>query len=205
MKRSDAVRLALLGAGASAFIAYDIYTTSGGDAEEVPADLYTSVEQCRSGGRYSGDQCAKAYADSSAIDAQKAVTYTKREDCEADFTSGGCHEVTANTAAPSGGYFAPTMAGFLVGALATSALRSEPVYRSCTDAANPGDCRSTSGGGGSAGGGAHFFTRSGFRVTPTGSGASASVSSAAFASAPRSATLSRGGFGARAAAASAHA
>jgi uncharacterized protein YgiB involved in biofilm formation len=205
MKRSDAVRLALLGAGAGALIAYDIYTTSGGDAEEVPADLYTSVEQCRSGGRYTTDQCSKAYADSSAIDFQKAVTYTKREDCEADFTSGGCHTVVADGTAPSGGNFAPTMAGFVIGALATSALTSQPVYRSCTDAANPSDCRSSSGSGGSGGGGAHFFTRSGFRVTPTGSGASASVSSAAFSSAPRSATLSRGGFGARAAAASAHA
>jgi uncharacterized protein YgiB involved in biofilm formation len=201
MKRSDAVRLALLGVGAGALIAYDIYTTSGGDAEEVPGDLYTSIEQCRSSGRYSADQCAKAYADSSAIDSQKAVTYTKREDCEADFASGGCHAVVADGTAPSGGNFAPTMAGFVIGALATSALTSQPVYRSCTDAANPSDCRSSTGGGG---GGAHFFTSSGFRVTPTGSSAAASVSSAAFSSAPRAATLSRGGFGARAAAASAH-
>ena len=65
---------------------------------------------------------AKAYADSSAIDSQKAVTYTKREDCEADFTSGGCHAVLPGGTAPSGGNFAPTMAGFLIGALAVNLL-----------------------------------------------------------------------------------
>jgi uncharacterized protein YgiB involved in biofilm formation len=103
--------------------------------------------------------------------------------------------------------FVPTMAGFLVGrALSTSALSAEPVYRSCTQSTDPNECRRSSGGSGfSGGGGGGFFTRAGYRVSTAGTGPSATVSSGAFSSAPKSATLSRGGFGARAAAASARA
>jgi len=200
MKRSQAVRLALLGVGAGALIAFDIWANSGG--EEAVS------------GRYTASQCDQAYADAAKLDEQKAVTYKGREDCEADFTPGGCHEVT--TAAPSAGsgsltsLFVPTMAGFLIGrALSSSALPAEPLYRSCAQATNPDECRRSSGGsggfsGGGRGGGG-LFTRSGYRVSTSGTGSAATVSSGAFSSAPRAATLSRGGFGARAAAVSARA
>ena len=213
MKRSQVVRLALLGVGAGAFIAFDIWANSGGE-EAVAADLFTSPDLCKISGRYTASQCDQAYADAAKLDEQKAVTYRGREDCEADFTPGGCHEVT--TVAPSAGsgaltsLFVPTMAGFLIGrALSSSALPAEPLYRSCAQATNPDECRRSSGGsggfsgGGSGGGG--LFTRSGYRVSTSGIGSAATVSSGAFSSAPRGATLSRGGFGARAAAVSARA
>jgi uncharacterized protein YgiB involved in biofilm formation len=210
MKRSEVVRLALIGVSASAVIALEVWSNAGGE-EEVSADLFSSPELCKSSGRYLPGQCEQAYADATKLDAQKAITYKSREDCEADFTPGGCHEVTAATSSGSGSLsslFVPTMAGFLVGhALANAALPAEPVYRSCAQSADPDDCRRSSGGGGVAGGrgGGGFFTRSGYRVRTSGAGSSAVVSSGAFSSAPKSATLSRGGFGARAAAASARA
>jgi uncharacterized protein YgiB involved in biofilm formation len=213
MKRSQAVRLALLGAGAGALITFDIWANRGEEA--VAADLFTSPDLCKISGRYTASQCDQAYADAAKLDEQKAVTYKGREDCEADFTPGGCHEVT--TAAPSAGsgsltsLFVPTMAGFLIGrALSSSALPAEPLYRSCAQATNPDECRRSSGGGsgfsgGGGGSGGGFFTRSGYRVSTSGAGSAATVSSGAFSSAPRGATLSRGGFGARAAAVSARA
>jgi len=212
MKRSQAVRLALLGAGAGALITFDIWANRGEEA--VAADLFTSPDLCKISGRYTASQCDQAYADAAKLDEQKAVTYRGREDCEADFTPGGCHEVT--TVAPSAGsgaltsLFVPTMAGFLIGrALSSSALPAEPLYRSCAQATNPDECRRSSGGGGGfsggGSGGGGLFTRSGYRVSTSGTGSAATVSSGAFSSAPRAATLSRGGFGARAAAVSARA
>ncbi len=208
MKRSEVVRLAVLGVSAGAIIALEVWSNAAGE-EDVPADLFTSPDVCKVNGRYAPAQCERAYADAAKLDEQKAVTYTSREDCEADFTPGGCHEV-ATPSASSGSatlssLFVPTMAGFLVGrALTNSALSAEPVYRSCTEAVDPNECRRSSGGGGFAGGGG-FYTRSGYRVTTSGAGSAAAVSSGAFSSVPRSATLARGGFGARAAAASARA
>jgi uncharacterized protein YgiB involved in biofilm formation len=194
MKRSDAVRLALIGVGAGTLIALEMWSTGG--EETVAADLFTSPDLCKSSGRYAAGQCEQAYADAAKLDEQKAITYKSREDCEADFTPGGCHEVTAAGSSGSGSLsslFVPTMAGFLIGrALSTSAPPAEPVYRSCTQSTDPNECRRSSGGGG-------------YRVSTAGTGSSAAVSSGAFSSAPRSATLSRGGFGARAAAMSARA
>jgi uncharacterized protein YgiB involved in biofilm formation len=205
MKRSQVVRLAVLGVSAGAIIAFEVWLNGG--EEDVPADLFASPDLCKASGRYASDQCDQAYADAARLDEQKAVTYKSREDCEADFTPGGCHEAT--TAGSSSGsnslssLFVPTMAGYLVGrALANSSLSAEPVYRSCSQAVDPNECRRASGSSGGGGGG--FFTRSGYRVSTSG-GSAATVSSGAFSSAPKSATLARGGFGARAAAASARA
>ena len=208
MKRSDAVRLALLGVGAGTLIGLEVWANGG--EETVAADLFSSPDRCKSSGRYAAAQCEQAYADASKLDEQKAITYKSREDCEADFTPGNCREVTAAGSSGSSSFsslFVPTMAGFLVGrALSTSALSAEPVYRSCAQSSDPNECRRPSGGSGfSGGGGGGFFTRAGYRVSTSGTGSSASVSSGAFSSAPRSATLSRGGFGARAAAMSARA
>jgi uncharacterized protein YgiB involved in biofilm formation len=209
MKRSQAVRLAVLGVSASAIIALEIW--SNGGEETVAADLFASPDLCKSSGRYAPGQCEQAYSDAAKLDEQKAITYKSRDDCEADFTPGGCHEVTAAGSSGSGSLsslFVPTMAGFLIGrALSTSALPAEPVYRSCTQSADPNECRRSGGGGfsGGGGGGGGLFTRSGYRIMTSGTGSSATVSSGAFSSAPRSATLSRGGFGARAAAMSARA
>jgi uncharacterized protein YgiB involved in biofilm formation len=209
MKRSDVVRLALLGVGAGTLIGLEVW--SNGGEETVAADLFSSPDHCKSSGRYAAAQCEQAYADASKLDEQKAITYKSREDCEADFTPGSCREVTAtgsSGSSSSSSLFVPAMAGFLVGrALSTSALSAEPVYRSCSQSTDPNECRPSSGGSGfsGGGGGGGFFTRGGYRVSTSGTGSSASVSSGAFSSAPRFATLARGGFGARAAAASARA
>jgi uncharacterized protein YgiB involved in biofilm formation len=209
MKRSQIVCLALIGVSASALIGAEFWLNSG--EEDVAADVFTSPELCKASGNYTASQCDRAYADATKLDDQNAVSYKTRGDCEADFTPGGCREVTTTTVssgAPSmSSVFVPAMAGFLIGRALTSGASAQPVYQSCTQAPDQDACRrSWSGGGHGAGGG--YFTRSGYRVQTGSVGSGATVSSGAFSSAssaPHAATLSRGGFGARAAAASARA
>lgn len=208
MKRSQIVRLALIGVSAGALIGVDLWLNSGED--DVAADLFTNPDLCKASGRYTADQCDQAYADAAMLDDQKAVTYKSKEDCEADFRPGGCRQVTTTSvSAGSPGLssvFVPAMAGFLIGRALTSGVSAQPVYHSCTQAPDQDACRHTwSGGGGSGAGGGGYFTRSGYRVRTGSGGSAATVSSGAFSSAPHAATLSRGGFGARAAAASARA
>ena len=93
MKRSEIVRLALLGVGATgALLAVDLWMNGG--EQDVAADVFTSPDLCKVSGKYTAGQCDQAYADATKADDQKAVSYRTKEDCEADFTPGGCREVT---------------------------------------------------------------------------------------------------------------
>src|SRR5215467_873209 len=134
MKRSEIVRLALLGVGATgALLAVDLWMNGG--EQDVAADVFTSPDLCKVSGKYTAGQCDQAYADATKADDQKAVSYRTKEDCEADFTPGGCREVT--TAIVSAGspsmmsVFVPAMAGFMMGRALSSGLSAEPLYRSC--------------------------------------------------------------------------
>jgi hypothetical protein len=90
------------------------------------------------------------------------------------------------------------MAGFLLANALNSGYAAQPLYRPCSDPNDP-RCRGSSFAGGSSGssGGRWFFTSTGERVA-TGAG-STEVGRSAFTGHGSAATLSRGGFGARAA------
>jgi len=202
-KRSAVVGLSLIGA----YLGVSYYLGSYQRNDAVAADLFTNPQQCAASGRYDRAQCDNAYAEASRVNQQSAPRYKSLADCEADFSPGACDRVPPTSAvstAPTATLFAPVMAGFVIGgaaaALATPA--AQPVYRSCAGQQDPRNCISGSVASGAT---SRFFTGAGYSVTSTGSGSSVSISRSAFSASASSATLSRGGFGARAASISARA
>jgi uncharacterized protein YgiB involved in biofilm formation len=203
MKRSEAIRLVLMGAGLTAVVALS-YCNDASDA--VAAGAFENVDQCAASGKYTRDACQQAAADAAKEHLQSAPRFAKREDCEAEFGANACATLPGAAAQPgvsASSVFVPVMAGFLL-ANAVGSYRAQPLYRPCDGgAANPDpQCRRASGfwsGGnsGSSSGGRSFYTSSGTRIGQ--STGEVSVERSTFSSRGSSATLSRGGFGARAA------
>lgn len=190
--------MGLVGVGAVALMIYD-YTSSPSGDDTVTGDLFTSVDQCAAGGRYDRQECSDAFESANRDHEQTAPRFGSEADCEAEFSAGGCREVAplpstgtvANTAS-----FIPVMTGVVIATGIANAISSAlPVYRSCSNDPNQNNCRSTGGGG--------FYTGSGYGFYRSGAGSSVSFSRSAF-SPSSSATLARGGFGARALAIAAH-
>jgi uncharacterized protein YgiB involved in biofilm formation len=195
--RSRVVLLGLMGAGAGALMIAPLLSRH----HAVDAGVFPDLDSCTASGRYSITTCEQAFAEAQHHDLEHAPRYANRADCEADFAPGSCHTITPPN--DPGAFFAPVMAGVLIGAVAGAATAAgtpptiQPVYRSCT--ADPQDrCQPGAAGGGGWRGG--FYTCSGYRVGS--SYGMTRVEPAAF-SPVRTSTLSRGGFGARARAASA--
>jgi len=191
LKRSVAVGLTIA-AGAAAWYAL---APSARD-EEIAGNLYTDPQSCAADGRYTRDQCITAAVNANEAHQQSAPRYATQADCLADFPGSTCQPLYQTGGGPS--LFVPAMAGFVVAATVASAMSAPsavPVYRTCRNDADPQACRS----GGSVGGGA-YYTGSGSAVSRGSSGSSVSLARSGFTSAPSTATLSRGGFGARAAA-----
>jgi uncharacterized protein YgiB involved in biofilm formation len=195
-KRSKVVTLTLMGLGAGAFMLYELWPSA---PSEVPADAFQNVETCINSGRYSKATCERAFAEVAKHHEEMAPRYASAADCEADFTPGGCAPLPASAGTTGQSVYAPVLAGALIGgalgAGAAAALpATQPLYRSCRSDPRD-DCTSGTRGGG-------LYTCAGYRVSS--SYGSASVQRAAFSTTGAStATLSRGGFGARARAMSA--
>jgi uncharacterized protein YgiB involved in biofilm formation len=198
-KRSRIVLLTLMGVGAGAVLAAELWPSGDG----VPAGVFQNVESCVGSGRYDAATCHAAFDEVAHHHVEHAPRYASQADCEADFTPGGCAPLDAPPGSADAGAarFAPVVAGVLIGgALAAGSSAPpaiQPVYRSCT--ADPQDRCQTGPSGGAGGGhwygGGGLYTCSGYRV---GSSYGATrVEPAAFTTV-RSATLSRGGFGTRA-------
>jgi len=193
-KRSRVVWLGLAGIGAGTVILAEVVSSR---EDPVAADLFQSTAECVASGRYDANACDRAFNEAARQQPQTAPRYATREDCAAEFDRAACAPVSAPGTAAAGAsqFFAPAMAGFLIGS-AAGALSSSavPVYQSCGSGSNPANCQASGGGGGSSGG--RFYTGSGYSVMANGT--RASVMPAAFSASPATATLSRGGFGARA-------
>ncbi len=192
MKRSTAITL--LGAGVAAWAGINYFSD-----DTVSAAAYENVQQCAADGR-SREACERAFAEASDEHQKSAPHYARREDCEAEFGSGACTTLPGAPGGSAGSFFVPAMAGFLLANALNSGYAAQPLYRPCSDPSDP-RCRGSSftGSGGAGGaGGRWFFTSTGERVA-TGAG-STEVGRSAFTGHGTAATLSRGGFGARAAA-----
>lgn len=198
--RSRVVLLGLMGAGAGALMIAPLLSRP----HAVDAGVFPDADSCIASGRYDTTTCERAFTEAAQHDLEHAPRYANRADCEADFAPGSCHTITPPNDTVS--FFAPAMAGVMIGgALAAASARStpptiQPVYRSCT--ADPQDRCQPGATGGAGGGGWHggLYTCSGYRVGS--SYGLTRVEPAAFSPA-RASTMSRGGFGARARAASA--
>ena len=193
MKRSQAITLGLTGALLTWAVALVFF-----DDDSVSAAAYESVEQCAADGK-SREACDRAFAQASEEHQKSAPHYARREDCEAEFGSGACTTLPGAPGSAAGSFFVPAMAGFLLANAVNSSYAAQPLYRPCADA-NDLRCRGSSFTGGSAGAGTYagrgFFTSTGERVA-TGAG-NVEVGRSTFSGHGSAATLSRGGFGARA-------
>jgi uncharacterized protein YgiB involved in biofilm formation len=194
-KRSHRVWLGLAGLSAGAVLLYELTAARDG---AVATDFFETPEQCAASGKYGATDCASFFKNAADEQRQSAPRYASRTDCEADFTT-GCTMVAAapgSSGSVSGDLFVPAVAGILVGgALAARGAMAMPVYDACERRPdNPSCARTGSSGGG--GYGHSYHTASGYRVSIDST--HATVDGGALSARAPSATLSRGGFGARA-------
>jgi uncharacterized protein YgiB involved in biofilm formation len=200
-KRSHTVTLALMGTGAVAGVGIGLWLWHSSSG--VDGGVYRNVEQCVEGRQFDRDACAAGFAEAQRHHEEMAPRYANAADCEADFTPGECQPMPSGTGDGKIVY-APIMAGVLLGsALGVAAMPAvQPLYRRCANDPNDPNFatdRCSRSSGGSHSGGA-FYSCSGYRVAS--SYGSARVAPAAFSTAGASrTTMSRGGFGARAASA----
>jgi len=187
-KRCMAVSLVLMGsAGLSAC-----------QDSEVDSFVYGSVAECMQNGVYDQAKCEGDHKQALAAHIETAPAYNRREDCEAEFGVGKCEENTAFATAGSGeagqqqvqgsmggSFFMPMMMGYMMGSMFANGKQMAPqaLYRQ--------------------NGQSSYVNANGARVAAA-SGPVKFKSSAAAVQAPkaRTTTLARGGFGARATAAS---
>lgn len=181
MKRSRRISLVLMGTATIALAACD-------DTEQ--AGVFSSVEECKASGIYTEEHCNSSLDEAKKQHAKVAPKFSTLEDCEAEFGPGRCSSPHGSQAVQQGGgsgsFWMPLMMGYLVGKALNN---SQPLYR-------PYERPQTgySGGSGSWGG---WRTGDNVQVSDR-TGAQTVSSSATRASTPKTTTVSRGGFGARA-------
>lgn len=102
MKRSRSIELALMGTVPLLFAA--------GCDQQPRALVYHDVQECIDDGQVSADVCQRGYDE--ALQAQRdAPHFDSLADCEAQFGWGQCQAAPSS----SGSWFAPAVAGFLLG------------------------------------------------------------------------------------------
>ncbi len=186
MKRSALVRLILMGSATLSITACD--------ESPSPAGVFTSAQECARSGVYSDAACRNGLDSATRQHREVAPRFGSRQDCEADFGRDRCEEETSGRAAgiayAGGRRWHPRMDGFMINQSGSSHA-SQPLYRPNV-ASNP------------AGSGTLGYVPGSFRTAnnvEVGSrtGMTQVRLSEVGTPAPRTTTLSRGGFGARAA------
>ena len=174
MKRSHSIKLALMGAGA-------ITLTACGEAKEEAA-VYESVAQCEAAGVVDAATCVAQFEQAQAVHQNVAPRYARQEDCYTDFGYQRCEQYRT-----SGGtsFFLPFMLGYMFAPRGGSGVFTQPLYRSADD---PNTFRTSA-------------NRRIAAVAPNGQ--TQIAKSTARQPKARTRTVSRGGFGARAARSSA--
>ncbi len=173
MKRSHSIKLALMGAGA-------ITLTACGQAKEEAA-VYESVAQCEAAGLVDAEACAAQFEQAQAVHVDTAPRYAREEDCYTDFGYQRCQRYRGGGSS----FFLPFMVGYMLAPRGGSGVFTQPLYRSADD---PNTYRTAS-------------NRRIGAVAPNGQ--TQVAKSTARQPKARTRTVSRGGFGARAARSSA--
>jgi uncharacterized protein YgiB involved in biofilm formation len=192
MKRSARIRLLLMGSTAFSLAA------CGDDGEQ--AAIYSTVQECIAGGVYTEQYCRTSFDEALSRHPQVAPRYNARAECEADFGPDRCDYRPVRDS--GGSFWMPMMAGFMLGqALDNRPRWSEPLYRPNLEPPPP-----AAGSPGSSSWGTTSWSyrpgsfRTGSNVEVGYGSGPTSVSRGSIGTTPvRTSTLSRGGFGARAA------
>jgi uncharacterized protein YgiB involved in biofilm formation len=188
MKRSTQIGLAAVGV----VMVATLWPRSEDDSQDL---VYSSLDECRAGGRLSIQQCETAFSEAAAARLRDAPKFKDQKECEAQYGANGC-----NTASIGGTqYFLPALAGFMLarslaggGSAQTQALLP-PTRAACPPGATTPECQQARSSPSSSSGGGYSGGRSRAYSTPGGRNFNA-VSN--MPSATRSpSTASRGGFG----------
>lgn len=142
--------------------------------DPVEAAVYESVEQCISDSAFSAEQCQSEFDRAAGQHSNVAPRYSSLSDCEADFGRTHCGQRT------TGSGYIPFMAGYMMGTVTSGGrVSTQPLYRAADDSRN-------------------FRTASNSRISGV---TGVTTVDARSTSTPRvrTTTVSRGGFGARAA------
>ncbi len=126
MKRSPRLRLVLMGSASVALVG------CGEDPE--PVGVFSSVAECLESGSYTQAQCAAALEQAKREHPRIAPRYASKEDCEADFGRGKCESPSsvAGGSSEPGSFWMPLMMGYLVGHVLgnlNSNNFGQPLYR----------------------------------------------------------------------------
>ena len=121
MKRSRAVRLALMGS-ASAALALPLAAC---DEPKEEVGVYPSAEACVADGVYTAQECGAAFDTATAANAEVAPRFASQELCEDEFGDGRCEADRYH----GGGYFMPFMMGYMLGGFGRGGVAPQPVYQ----------------------------------------------------------------------------
>ncbi len=188
MKRSSSVKLLLMGSATFTLAA------CGDDPE--PVGVFSSVQECIDSGVYTESYCQTSLEQARKDHVKVAPKYKDKAECEADFGVGRCENPQIASGGNSGGsVWMPLMMGYMVGKMMNNQPPyAQPLYR-------PNEYNNQSG----YYGGSHFgYSAGSWRtasnvqvadrtgLTTVGGGSWRTTT-------PQTQTLSRGGFGTRAA------
>ena len=127
-KRSKHVAIAIVGAAA--------FTLAGCREEQVDAsafpDLQSCVDQSRSGGMFSQQDCETAFSEAEALHVEAAPRYDSLAVCEEQHGEGACGSEAQATSGGSGSIFMPLLAGYLMGNMLggrSGMAAAQPLYK----------------------------------------------------------------------------
>lgn len=162
-------------------LAVSVALVLSGCSSQEPATVYQSVEQCTAENPGHEMDCELAYEKALAEAERTGPRYRTRSDCESEFSANQCIQSS------SGGWFMPAMAGFLIG----RSFYSQPGYVP-TPIYTSSSYRSRVAGGWYGADGTYYGSSSNrhTRVSPDTFKPKPAVTR----------TMSRGGFGSKAAA-----
>ncbi len=167
MKRSFAVKMAILGAGALTLSA------CGESTEEVLT--YESVEACIAAGVQDESTCRSEFDKAKALHEKVAPRYQTSSTCYGEFGHDRCYRQQTST----GSFWFPFMVGYMLAPRGLAGVYSQPLYRPSRD---PNQ----------------FYTSGGTGVgTVSRDGRAQVAKSQVGQPRARTATVARGGFGAR--------
>ena len=191
MKRSQAINLTRMRKASGVFalkpLAFCVALLVGcGSNTEEQADIFKNLEECKTAYPDLSAQCEIAFNNALASAEATAPKYNSQEDCAADFGADRCIQ---RQHSDGQSWFMPAMAGFMLGrALDSGRYQSAPMFTS-SNYSSPYYNRWTTVDGNHYG---NYGSRSQVRVDRSAFKPKPTVTK----------TISRGGFGSKAAAAS---